>query len=241
LAAINGLFAREDFTEFIGSGWIETEIANGLAKGLLLPSYKDKDAPTAAEQEYIQAKQDQEHKTEGNGYQPGKGFLRKRDDLIKMGLYAYPEFGMFIFKSKNIYLAIRCGSTGQNAGHAHNDNLSFELNVRGRDFLVDGGSYLYTPFPNIRNVFRSTKAHNTLILNGLEQNDWADGLVGLFSMRDHARASILKLDSRNLMGEHYGFGPVHRREFKMDGSSLIVEDILDTLSMDILAGDMVSV
>jgi hypothetical protein len=135
---------------------------------------------------------------------------------------------MFIFKSKNIYLAIRCGSTGQNAGHAHNDNLSFELNVRGRDFLVDGGSYLYTPFPNIRNVFRSTKAHNTLILNGLEQNDWADGLVGLFSMRDHARASILKLDSRNLMGEHYGFGPVHRREFKMDGSSLIVEDILDT-------------
>jgi hypothetical protein len=30
------------------------------------------------------------------------------------------------------------------------------------------------------------------------------------------------------MGEHYGFGPVHRREFKIHGSSLVVEDILDT-------------
>jgi hypothetical protein len=67
-----------------------------------------------------------------------------------------------------------------------------------------------------------------LVLNGLEQNDWADGLVGLFSMRDHARAHILKLDIQYLMGEHHGFGPIHRREFKIDGSSLIVEDILET-------------
>jgi hypothetical protein len=100
--------------------------------------------------------------------------------------------------------------------------------VGGRDFIIDGGSYLYTPFPDIRNDFRSTKAHNTLILNGLEQNDWADGLVGLFSMRDKAQARVLKLDTQYLMGEHYGFGPVHRREFKIEGSSLVVEDILDT-------------
>ena len=205
VAAINSLFGREDFAEYIGSGWIETEIVNGLAKGLLLPSYKDKDAPTAAEQEYIHEKQDLDRITKGDDSQPiGKGLLRKDDDLSRNKLYAYPKFGMFIFKSKNIYLAIRCGSTGQNGGHAHNDNLSFELNVRGRDFIIDGGSYLYTPFPNIRNVFRSTKAHNTLILNGLEQNDWADGLVGLFSMRDHAQARILKLGTQYLMGEHYG-------------------------------------
>ena len=231
VAAINGLFGREDFAEYIGSGWIETEIVNGLAKGFLLPSYKDPDAPTAAEQEYIHEKQDWDRISRGNDFQPiGKVISKKDEHLSRNKLYAYPEFGMFIFKSKNIYLAIRCGATGQNGkgGHAHNDDLSFELNVRGRDFIIDGGSYLYTPFPDIRNVFRSTKAHNTLILNGLEQNDWADGLVGLFSMRDHAQARILKLGIQYLMGEHYGFGPVHRREFKIDGSSLVVEDILDT-------------
>ena len=229
LAAINGLFGREDFAEFIGSGWIETEIVSGLVKGFLLPSYKDRDAPTAAEREYIHEKEDRGRICRGDDSQPiGKVVSKKDEHLSRNKLYAYPEFGMFIFKSKNIFLAIRCGSLGQNGGHAHNDNLSFELNVRGRDFIIDGGSYLYTPFPNIRNVFRSTKAHNTLILNGLEQNDWADGLVGLFSMRDDAQARILKLGIQYLMGEHYGFGPVHRREFKMDGSSLVVEDILDT-------------
>jgi len=229
VAAINGLFGREDFVGYIGSGWIETEIVNGLAKGFLLPSYKDPDAPAAAEREYIHGKQDLDRITKGDDSQAiGEVISKKDEHLSKNKLYAYPEFGMFIFKSKNIYLAIHCGSPGLNGGHAHNDNLSFELNVRGKDFIIDGGSYLYTPFPNIRNVFRSTKAHNTLILNGLEQNDWADGLVGLFSMRDHAQARILKLGIQYLMGEHYGFGPVHRREFKIDGSSLVVEDILDT-------------
>jgi hypothetical protein len=229
VAAINGLFGREDFAEYIGSGWIETEIVNGLVKGLLLPSYKDKDAPAAAEQEYIHEKQDGDRISRRNDFQSiGKVISRKDEHLSRNKLYAYPEVGMFIFKFKNIYLAIRCGPLGLNGGHTHNDNLSFELNVQGRDFIIDGGSYLYTPFPNIRNLFRSTKAHNTLILNGLEQNDWADGLVGLFSMRDRAQARILKLGIQNLKGEHYGFGPIHRREFKIDGSSLVVEDILET-------------
>ena len=229
VAAINGVFGREDFAEYVGSGWIETEIVNGLAKGLLFPSYKDKDAPTAAEQEYIHEKQDLDRITKRDDSQPaGKRLLRKDEDLSRNKLYAYPESGIYIFKSKTIYLAIRCGSIGQTGGHAHNDNLSFELNVGRRDFIIDGGSYLYTPFPNIRNGFRSTKAHNTLILDGLEQNDWIDGLVGLFYMRDHAQARILKLGPQYFMGEHYGFGPAHRREFKIEGSSLIVEDILDT-------------
>jgi hypothetical protein len=207
VAAINGLF---------GSGWIETEIVQQLAKGVLFPSYKVPDEPTAAEQEYIHGKHDHERITNRDDTQPK--------------LFAYPEFGMFIFKSNYIYLAIRCGPIGQNGngGHAHNDNLSFELNVRGRDFIIDGGSYLYTPFPNMRNEFRSTKAHNTIILNGLEQNDWVDGLGGLFYLKDQAKACLLKSSIQSLMGEHCGFGPVHRREFKIEGSSLVVEDILDT-------------
>ena len=231
IAAINGLFGRGDFTEFIGSEWIENEIMNGLAKGHRLPSYKNKDASTTAEQKYIHEKQDWGLISKGSDFQHiGKIILKKDENLNRYKLYPYPDFGMFIFKSKKIYLAIRCGSIGQNGkgGHAHNDNLSFELNVRGRDFVVDGGSYIYTPFPDIRNVFRSTKAHNTLFLKGFEQNNWVDGLAGLFFMRDQAQAHILNLDIQHLLGEHYGFGPKHRREFKIDDSSLIVEDILDT-------------
>jgi hypothetical protein len=230
VAAINGLFGREDFTEYIGSGWFETEIVNGLAKGFFLPSHKDRDAPTAAEREYIQDKQDRDNISRMDDSRPiGKVVSKKDEHLNGNKLYAYPEFGMFIFKSKNIYLAIRCGSTGQNGkrGHSHNDILSFELNVKGRDFVVDGGSYLYTPFPDIRNVFRSTKAHNTLILDSLEQNDWADGIVGLFSMRDDAHAKALKFSNEYFRGEHCGFGPKHYREFILRDSSLIIYDMIE--------------
>lgn len=230
LASINGLFGREDITKFTGSGWIETELVKQLVKGILFPSYKDQDVPTPARRECIQERQDRDNISRVDDSRPIGKVVSKKDELLyRNKLYAYPEFGMFIFKSKNIYLAIRCGSTGQNGngGHAHNDNLSFELNVRGRDFVVDGGSYLYTPFPDIRNVFRSTKAHNTLILNGLEQNDWVDGLAGLFSMRDDAHARALKFSNEYFRGEHCGFGPKHYREFILKDSSVIIYDVIE--------------
>ena len=231
LAAINGLFGRENFTKFIGSGWLETEIVKQLAKDILLPSYKGSDEPTTAEQKCIHESEEEGRISRVDASElMGKVFSKKNEHLNRNKLYAYPDFGVFIFKSKSIYLAIRCGSIGQNGngGHAHNDNLSFELNVRGRDFIVDGGSYLYTPFPDIRNVFRATQTHNTLILHSYEQNDWADGILGLFSLRDDAHARVLKFSNENFRGEHSGFGPKHCREFILRDSSLIIYDMIET-------------
>jgi len=130
-----------------------------------------------------------------------------------------------------MYLAIRCGSIGQNGngGHAHNDNLSFELNVKGRDFIVDGGSYLYTPLPKIRNQFRSTSAHNTLAIDGLEQNRWGNGLRGLFSMIDDAHAHLLMFNKICLKGEHNGFGKKHYRQFTWQKRFLVIEDVFDDM------------
>jgi hypothetical protein len=202
-----------------------------LAKGILLPSYKGADEPTTAEQNYThECKESSCIGQSGASESTSKVFSKTNRSPDRNKLYAYLEFGIFIFKSKNIYLAIRCGPIGQNGngGHAHNDSLSFELNIRGKDFIIDGGSYLYTPFPHIRNAFRSTRSHNTLALSGVEQNDWAEGLVGLFSMKDQAQAHVLKLGNRYFLGEHYGFGSIHRRELEVYDSSVVFEDILDT-------------
>lgn len=208
VAAINGLFNRKDFTEFADSGWVETRLVKHLGRGIRLPSYKGEDEPSTAERAGMSVP----HTSQG------------------LKLWAYPDFGVYVFRSKDVYLAIRCGSIGQNGhgGHAHNDNLSFELSIRGRDFIVDGGSYLYTPFPEIRNRFRSTSAHSTLALKGREQNRWTDGLQGLFSMRDDAQARVLDLGAGYLRGEHHGFGPRHCRQFEWSDSSLIIEDFLET-------------
>ena len=46
----------------------------------------------------------------------------------------------------------------------------------GNDVIVDPGTYCYTPYPEWRNKFRSTAFHNTLQVNGIEQNDISGGL-----------------------------------------------------------------
>ena len=208
VAAINGLFDREDFTEFTESGRVETRFVRHLGRGIRLPSYKGHNEPTTSE----------------------RAGMSIGETTRGLKLCAYPGFGVYILRWKDVYLAIRCGPIGQNGhgGHAHNDNLSFELNIKGRDFIVDGGSYLYTPSPEMRNGFRSTVAHSTLALKSREQNRWTEGFQGLFSMRDDAQARVLELGTGSFKGEHHGFGSGHRRQFEWSDSSLIIEDFFET-------------
>ncbi len=95
---------------------------------------------------------------------------------------AYPDFGLYLWRSDRLFLTLRCGSIGQNGngGHAHNDQLSINLTWDGVDLLVDPGSYLYTPFPEQRRLFRSVLSHPTAWPAELgEQND----ITGTFTMR----------------------------------------------------------
>lgn len=76
-------------------------------------------------------------------------------------LSAYDKFGMYIFRSKRLFLAIRCGSLGRNGqgGHDHDDQLSIELSIDGVDWVADPGTYVYSALPDRRNLYRSKKAH----------------------------------------------------------------------------------
>lgn len=65
--------------------------------------------------------------------------------------------------------------------HTHNDQLSVSLNVRKEEILVDPGTYLYTPSPLYRNLFRSTAYHNTLVVDDEEQNNLTG--INLFCVR----------------------------------------------------------
>ena len=61
------------------------------------------------------------------------------------------------------YIIISAGPNGQNGngGHCHNDKLSFELHLKGRDIIVNPGSYTYTGDYRFRDVFRGTSYHDT--------------------------------------------------------------------------------
>lgn len=138
---------------------------------------------------------------------PGTGSRRG------MQLYGYPEFGLYLYKSSRLYLAIRCGRGDHNriGNHAHNDNLSFELAWDGLPVVVDPGTYVYTASLDQRNLYRSTAMHNTLVLEGREQNEWLPGREGLFVLRDRSHARVEEFQEDCFVGVHEGFGAPHRR------------------------------
>jgi hypothetical protein len=86
---------------------------------------------------------------------PGGG---ARDGLERLG---FPDFGLWVIRSRRVWLAIHCGPIGQqgNGGHAHNDQLALDLTIDGRDVLRDPGTYTYTALPDLRNAYRSASAH----------------------------------------------------------------------------------
>ncbi len=64
------------------------------------------------------------------------------------------------------YLLIDCGDVGaMSGGHGHADALSVEMSLRGKTLLADSGTYTYHESKEMRDYFRSTKAHNTLTVD----------------------------------------------------------------------------
>jgi hypothetical protein len=144
---------------------------------------------------------------------------------VSIGLARFPDFGAYVYGTSGLWAAVRCGSVGQrgNGGHTHNDQLSFELALCGVTFLVDPGTYLYTPFPESRNHFRSTSVHNTPSTKQ-EQNSWLEGRLGLFNLTHAAKTRVLECDARRFIGEHDGFGKICRREIHFGETSVQVID-----------------
>jgi hypothetical protein len=141
------------------------------------------------------------------------------------GSAAYPEGGFFVLRNGSLYALVRCGDVGRHGrgGHGHNDQLSFELADARGALVVDPGTYLYTPDPVARNLFRSTAFHATLRVGGAEQNELRTD--DLFTMTDRARAEALSWDATSFEGRHHGFpGATHTRRIELAENELTIRD-----------------
>jgi len=163
--------------------------------------------------------------------------VEPRPSSSVVGSRAFPESGVYLMREGGLYLLIACGPVGTRGigNHKHNDILSFELHADGQDLIVDSGSYLYTPEPAWRNRFRSTAAHNTVMVDGAEQNRFGEG--GLFWLHPDATPRCLAWESTGerdrFVGEHDGYARLspsvmHRREFRLDKRVRRI-DICDSL------------
>lgn len=145
---------------------------------------------------------------------------------------SFKNSGYYVLRNDYFYCLTHCGplSLFGHGGHSHNDQLSVVLAFKGKAFIVDSGTGSYSGNPDLRNFFRSTKAHSTLEVDGLEQNDMR--LDNLFMMREKTNSKCLSFNDYSFVGEHYGFkkiGLTHQRRIEISHSEL---KIVDTVKGD---------
>jgi hypothetical protein len=77
------------------------------------------------------------------------------------------------------FLMLDCGPLGA-GGHGHYDLLSVEVAAGGRPLIMDPGRYTYSETPeqprdpaNPRHWFKGTAAHNTVVVDGLDQTPYS--------------------------------------------------------------------
>ncbi|HEY7183710.1 MAG TPA: heparinase II/III-family protein, partial [Blastocatellia bacterium] len=105
------------------------------------------------------------------------------------------------------FVLIDCGPHGAEvgAGHAHSDALSIEFASQGVTWLVDPGTFVYAADAKIRDEFRSTAAHNTVMVDGQPQSIPS----GPFSWRTAAKCRLHKFAEHNgailFQGSHDGY------------------------------------
>lgn len=164
-----------------------------------------------------------------------KDFQNLKDETPKETSIAFPEGGYYVMRDSWArdanYMLIDCGEHGfMNCGHAHADALSFELAAKGKTLLVDPGTYVYARDIETRNWFRSSFAHNTLILDGESSSIPATP----FSWEKVANCKTLSWITNErfdfFRGQHDGYMPViHVRNvlFIKDNYWIVCDEVED--------------
>jgi hypothetical protein len=154
------------------------------------------------------------------GFKPRRQFTEAGYYLLGTAFDTPDEVRILVDSGPLGYLSI--------AAHGHADALSFTLGVGDREILVDPGTFAYHTEPAWRRYFRSTLAHNTVGIDGLDQSTQA----GNFMWTDHATARCIECDVgsdvQRFVGEHDGYARlpdplVHRREIVFDAVQRTIE------------------
>ncbi|NOR79252.1 MAG: hypothetical protein GQ529_00225 [Methyloprofundus sp.] len=120
-------------------------------------------------------------------------------------------------------------------GHAHSDTFNFELYVNDKPLIIDTGLSTYEKNAR-RTEERSTAAHNTVEIDGLEQSEvWAG-----FRVANRAKVVSLQESKDVIKAVHDGYkkriGALHQREFVFSDNSIrIVDSILSEKEHDAVA------
>ena len=126
--------------------------------------------------------------------------------------------------SENFTLFANVGSIGPSyqPGHAHADELGFELFYKGAPLIVDTGVSTYEK--NDRRLLeRSTRSHNCVVSGSNSSDVWSGFRVG-----SRADVKIVADVDQILTAEHNGFGAITSRTFdsSLTGQMTITDELV---------------
>ena len=217
LSSMGGLFEKSIFEQYVEKLPLEASLIRVLSGAISLKGEK-----------YVQEiRCENNQKYDLNEYAYSEETMlfedHGRDDLFTgRSVQYFEKFGLLIFRSERVFFSIVIDTTRYTnlIGHTHNDKLSVELMVDGNYIVRDPGGYVYTAAPEIRNIFRGTKAHNTIYVTGTEQNDFN----GTFGMKKRARAYLLECTGEKIVVRENYAGLDHIREITFTESKINVKD-----------------
>ena len=141
---------------------------------------------------------------------------------------AYPDSGFYIFTAGPWKLIVDAGQPGPGyiPGHSHCDAMSFELFRDGEPVLVNCGTYAYQCAQ--RHWFRSTVAHNTVQVAGVEQSE----IWSTFRLAERSHTRVLEVLDNGIRMEMMDYkGNRIWREILLREDSLHIKDRAEGLEL----------
>ena len=143
------------------------------------------------------------------------------DNAAPEGPFALPDTGYYGARTgAGHYVVCDAGPLGPDyqPGHGHADLFSFELSLHGTRVVVDSGVATYERGP-LRDYCRSTRAHNTVEIEGQDQAElWGAFRVGRRPRPEdivwRRRGGGFELSARHGGYRHLPGRPVHARTFR---------------------------
>lgn len=163
--------------------------------------------------------------------------LKFKPQNIKPPRFKFDEGGYYILGTdlntlKEQKLVFDCGPLGylSLAAHGHADALSFYFSASGIPLFIDPGTYAYHANKKWRNYFRSTCAHNTVVIDNCNQSV----ITGNFMWGKRADSRLLSYSELTYVkGSHNGYvrlsdGVMHTRQisYQKHTNKWIIEDEL---------------
>jgi hypothetical protein len=142
-------------------------------------------------------------------------------DIKPKRLSSFPHSGYYKLYDGDLSLLFDTGRIGPDfmPGHGHCDCLSFELSVSGTPLFVNSGTFQYQG--EKRKYYRSTRAHNTVMINSHEQSEcWGEHRVArrISGTRSNTVDQTISGSCLNYLNEK------HSRTVSLEDQKLIVLD-----------------